>query len=317
MRRVLAAGAVVRDPAGRLLLVQRGKDPEAGRWTIPGGRVEPGETPAAAAAREVAEETGLDVAVGREWLVLERPAGAETLFEIHDFVADLVGGTLRAGDDAADVGWFAPADLARLSLTTDLLAHLDAAGLVDPGATDRGRPDPHGDPAPWPGHPVYAEGMTTAQATPSSQPFTIDGQLCFALHSASRAMTACYRQGLETLGLTYSQYAVMLVLWQEEAVSMGSLCEQLHLDSGTLSPLLKRLEKQGRVTRRRRPEDERTLEIACTEEGRALREKARDVQREVERATGMESGELGALREQLNELAERLRTATALHEGHV
>jgi|ERR1700712_642011 DNA-binding MarR family transcriptional regulator len=160
--------------------------------------------------------------------------------------------------------------------------------------------------------------MTTAEASPSSPPstpFTIDGQLCFALHSASRAMTACYRQGLEELGLTYSQYAVMLVLWQHEAVSMGSLCEQLHLDSGTLSPLLKRLEKQGRVTRRRRPEDERTLEIACTDEGRALREKARAVQGEVERVTGLDGVELAALREQLNDLAGRLRTATALREG--
>jgi MarR family transcriptional regulator, organic hydroperoxide resistance regulator len=160
--------------------------------------------------------------------------------------------------------------------------------------------------------------MTTAEATPSSQPlspFTIDGQLCFALHSASRAMTACYRQGLEALGLTYSQYAVMLVLWQHEAVSMGSLCEQLHLDSGTLSPLLKRLEKQGRVTRRRRPEDERTLEIACTDEGRALREKAREVQQAVEEATGLDGAELAALREQLDELAGRLRTATTLREG--
>ena len=159
--------------------------------------------------------------------------------------------------------------------------------------------------------------MTTAEATPSSQPFTIDGQLCFALHSASRAMTACYRQGLEELGLTYSQYAVMLVLWQQDAVSMGSLCDQLHLDSGTLSPLLKRLEKQGRVTRRRRPEDERTLEIACTEEGRALREHARVVQREVERATGMSSSELSALRDQLAGLAGRLRSATTLRDGEI
>jgi MarR family transcriptional regulator, organic hydroperoxide resistance regulator len=159
--------------------------------------------------------------------------------------------------------------------------------------------------------------MTTAEASPSSQPFTIDGQLCFALHSASRAMTACYRQGLEELGLTYSQYAVMLVLWQHDAVSMGSLCEQLHLDSGTLSPLLKRLEKQGRITRRRRPEDERTLEIACTEQGRALCEQARSVQRDVELATGMAGPELTALREQLTELAERLRTATALREGRL
>jgi MarR family transcriptional regulator, organic hydroperoxide resistance regulator len=156
--------------------------------------------------------------------------------------------------------------------------------------------------------------MTTAEAGTDALPFTIDGQLCFALHSASRAMTACYRQGLDALGLTYSQYAVMLVLWQHDAVSMGFLCEQLHLDSGTLSPLLKRLEKQGRVTRRRRPEDERTLEIACTDEGRSLFEHARVVQRDVERATGMTGSDLASLRGQLDDLAGRLRTATTLQE---
>jgi 8-oxo-dGTP diphosphatase len=145
-RTVLAAGAVVRDAAGRLLLVQRGKDPEAGRWTLPGGRVEPGESPAAAAAREVTEETGLVVAVGREWLVIERPAGPDAVFEIHDFVAEPRGGALRAGDDAADVGWFTPAELAGLPLTTDLLAHLGAAGLLP--TTERDHPDPRSEPTP-------------------------------------------------------------------------------------------------------------------------------------------------------------------------
>jgi 8-oxo-dGTP diphosphatase len=133
VRRVLAAGAVVRDEAGRLLLVQRANPPQAGRWTLPGGRVEPGETPAAAAAREVAEETGIEVAVGREWLVLDRPAGPErpgTVFEIHDFVAEPLRGTLRAGDDAADARWFAPADLATVPLTTDLLQLLQAHGFL-------------------------------------------------------------------------------------------------------------------------------------------------------------------------------------------
>lgn len=154
VRTVIAAGAVVRDPAGRLLLVQRGHDPEAGRWTLPGGRVEAGESPADAAAREVAEETGLVVAVGREWLVLSRPTGqagpdgTDTVFEIHDFVAEPVGGSLRAGDDAADAGWFTPAELARLPLTTGLLAHLEAAGFVPRTRTQRGRPEAHGEPAP-------------------------------------------------------------------------------------------------------------------------------------------------------------------------
>lgn len=146
--RVLAAGAVVRDAAGRFLLVRRAKDPEAGRWTLPGGRVEPGESPAAAAAREVAEETGLAVAVGREWLVLERPAGPGVVFEIHDFVAEPLGGTLCAGDDAADARWFDPGDLGAVPLTTELLDHLVAAGFVRRAATERGDTGPDGEPAP-------------------------------------------------------------------------------------------------------------------------------------------------------------------------
>ena len=145
---MVAAGAVVRDPAGRLLLVQRANDPEAGRWTLPGGRVEIGETPAAAAAREVAEETGLRVAVGREWLVLERPAGPGVVFEIHDFVAEPLGGVLRAGDDAADAGWFTPARLAALPLTTGLLEHLEAGGLLRASGTDGDRSCPDGEAAP-------------------------------------------------------------------------------------------------------------------------------------------------------------------------
>jgi acetyl-CoA carboxylase carboxyl transferase subunit beta len=141
-RRVLAAGAVVRDDVGRFLLVRRARDPEAGRWTLPGGRVEPGESPATAAAREVAEETGLEVAVGREWLVLERPAGPGTVFEIHDFVAEPLGGVLRAGDDAADAGWFSPDDLGRMPLTTGLLGHLRTAGFVACSTTERGGAGP-------------------------------------------------------------------------------------------------------------------------------------------------------------------------------
>lgn len=128
--RVAAAGAVVRDERGRFLLVRRGTPPQQGRWTLPGGRVEPGESAAQACAREVVEETGIVVEVGREWLVLERPGTAGVTYEIHDFVAEPVGGTLRAGDDAADVGWFSPDEMAALPLTTDLLGHLGRAGML-------------------------------------------------------------------------------------------------------------------------------------------------------------------------------------------
>ncbi|GAA4796694.1 MarR family transcriptional regulator [Actinomycetospora chlora] len=138
---------------------------------------------------------------------------------------------------------------------------------------------------------------------------TLDAQLCFALHDASRAIAASYRRGLAPLGLTYSQYVVLLVLWEHGPTTMGRLCRELHLDSGTLSPLLQRLEERGRVVRRRRPEDERTVEVSCTPDGEALREPVMAVQRRVQTETGLEFAELVRLREELQSLADRLRTA--------
>ena len=138
---------------------------------------------------------------------------------------------------------------------------------------------------------------------------TLDTQLCFALHDASRAISASYRRGLAPLGLTYSQYVVLLVLWEHGPTTMGRLCRELHLDSGTLSPLLQRLEERGRVVRRRRPEDERTVEVACTPEGEALREPVLAVQRRVQSETGLEIQDLSRLRTELQTLADRLRTA--------
>ena len=138
-------------------------------------------------------------------------------------------------------------------------------------------------------------------------PFTLDEQLCFALHSASRAMTGCYRPLLESIGLTYSQYAVLLVLWEHRAVTQTELCERTYLDSGTLSPLLRRLESGGLLVRRRRSEDARTVEVALTEQGAALQERAAGVQSRVQEATGLGPDELGRLRDDLNRLAHRLR----------
>jgi ADP-ribose pyrophosphatase YjhB (NUDIX family) len=96
-------GAIVRDREGRLLLVRRGHPPDEGLWSIPGGRVEPGESDVTAVRRELREETGLDVAVGALAGVALRPP-----YEIYDYLATVVGGELRAGDDAADAGWFEP-----------------------------------------------------------------------------------------------------------------------------------------------------------------------------------------------------------------
>ncbi|HSN11267.1 MAG TPA: NUDIX domain-containing protein [Propionibacteriaceae bacterium] len=124
-----ASAVIVADDA--IVLVQRGHEPMLGRWSVPGGRVEPGETLREAAAREAYEETGLEVTVGEELFSLVIPAG-ERSFEVHDFAATVVGGTLRAGDDAADVRWVPFDELERLPLTDGLLGYLERAGILPP-----------------------------------------------------------------------------------------------------------------------------------------------------------------------------------------
>ena len=122
-------------------------------------------------------------------------------------------------------------------------------------------------------------------------------------------MTGCFRPLLDELGITYTQYAVLLVLWEHESVTLGFLCTQVQLDTGTLSPLLKRLEAQGLVTRRRRAEDERTVQLTITDAGRALRDRAAEAAARVEETTGLPADELVALRDGLRALTARLRTA--------
>lgn len=114
---------------GAILLVQRGHEPQLGRWSVPGGRVEPGETLAEAAAREAYEETGLEVRIGAELWDLTITDGDRT-FEVHDFAATVTGGSLRAGDDAAAVRWIPLDELDLLSLTEDLLGYLTRGGII-------------------------------------------------------------------------------------------------------------------------------------------------------------------------------------------
>lgn len=140
--------------------------------------------------------------------------------------------------------------------------------------------------------------------------FRVDDQLCFALYDASRAIVGRYREGLAELGLTYTQYLVLLRLWETSPLTVADLGDALHLDSGTLSPLLKRLEAQGLVTRRRLPTDERSVEIAVTQAGRDLKPLARRVQVDVENATGLDGDGIAALREDLHGLAAELRGET-------
>ena len=136
----------------------------------------------------------------------------------------------------------------------------------------------------------------------------LEHQLCVALYNATRAVTGCYRPLLTQIGLTYSQYIVMLVLWERETIMLRDLGLVLHLDSATLSPILKRLEHGGLVSRERGIDDERMLFVTTTETGRNLRPRASAVQRSVEEMTGLDGGTLAALRDQLNDLAARTRT---------
>ena len=112
-------------------------------------------------------------------------------------------------------------------------------------------------------------------------------QLCFPLYAAARHVTGLYAPALKPLGLTYTQYIVFLVLWEEDGLTVGEIGERLMLDNGTLSPLLKKMEQAGYVERRRSREDERIVEISLTEAGRALQEKAKDVPLKVAGCIGL------------------------------
>ena len=142
----------------------------------------------------------------------------------------------------------------------------------------------------------------------------LENQLCFALVTAARNVVAVYRPILEPLGLTHPQYLVMLALWEQSPRSLGELADELALEPATLSPLVKRLEAQGRVARSRRAGDERVLDISLTDEGRALRARALDVPRQVMARTGMDAAELVALRDALSSFAGR-RVATVPHNA--
>ena len=142
----------------------------------------------------------------------------------------------------------------------------------------------------------------------------LDNQLCFALVTAARNVVALYRPVLEPLGLTHPQYLVMLALWEESPRSLTELADALAMEPATLSPLVKRLEAQGRITRARRVGDERVLDITLTDEGRSLRTMALDVPHQIMERTGMDAAALAALRDGLIPFAggrERRETVTA------
>ena len=154
---------------------------------------------------------------------------------------------------------------------------------------------------------------------PASQPaadaradawLALDKQLCFALYSASLAMTKVYKPLLAPLGLTYPQYLVMLALWEDDAQTVSALGDKLALDSGTLTPLLKRLEAQGQLSRERDSEDERRVIVRLTAAGRHLKVAARNVPPRIARSTGCELGEIVELTRQLTAVRDALTRQT-------
>ena len=144
---------------------------------------------------------------------------------------------------------------------------------------------------------------------PSPPALLLDNQLCFALYSTSLAMTKLYKPLLAQIGLTYPQYLVMLVLWEQDGITVSELGERLFLDSGTLTPLLKRLEASGLLVRQRDAQDERRVRTTLTPQGRALRDAAEPIPACVLQSTGCTLPEVMALTVQL----QRLRDQSGTH----
>jgi DNA-binding MarR family transcriptional regulator len=123
----------------------------------------------------------------------------------------------------------------------------------------------------------------------------LDNQLCFPLYAAARKITGLYTPYLKPLDLTYTQYIVLLVLWEQDEITVGELCHRLRLDSGTISPLLKKLEATGYILRTRKKEDERVVSIRLTEAGRALQEKAKEIPQKIGSCVKLAPEKAGAL----------------------
>jgi DNA-binding MarR family transcriptional regulator len=140
----------------------------------------------------------------------------------------------------------------------------------------------------------------------SQKALHLDQQLCFALYSTSLAMTKVYKPLLDKLGLTYPQYLIMLILWQNDGLALKDIGEQLQIDSGALTPVIKRMEAMGLLLRTRNPQNERTLEIRLTKAGWAMQEQAVQVNRTIGVSCGMAEPDIHALRQELVQLRSKL-----------
>ena len=140
-----------------------------------------------------------------------------------------------------------------------------------------------------------------------SAPYPLDQQLCFSLYSASMAISRAYKPMLDALGLTYPQYLVLHVLWEQDGRTVGAIAERLGLESSTITPLVKRLESAGLATRARNPDDERQVQVSLTKKGRAIREQCGCLGEALLAKSGMTVEQLG----KLNRKVQALRDAVA------
>lgn len=140
-------------------------------------------------------------------------------------------------------------------------------------------------------------------------PLSLENFLCLDLYAASRAVMKAYTPLLEPLGLTYPQYLVMVALWEKDGQQVNELAERLSLDSGTLSPLLKRLQSAGLLERSRSVEDERAVKVELTATGRALQKKAPEVVSRIEELFGLRAGEMQQLKATLRGISQRMEAA--------
>ena len=153
---------------------------------------------------------------------------------------------------------------------------------------------------------LFANEVVMARKSSADFPLRLDNQICFAVYSTAHAFNRVYKPLLDKLGLTYPQYLVMLVLWERDGVPVKDIGERLFLDSGTLTPLLKRLEVAELIKRTRSTEDERQVLIALTSKGESLREKARAVPQSILAASACSIGELAVVKNEIVALRDRL-----------
>ncbi|MEX2444678.1 MAG: MarR family transcriptional regulator [Alkalispirochaeta sp.] len=152
--------------------------------------------------------------------------------------------------------------------------------------------------------------MTEEQESNDAELLGVEEQFCFAVYSTSHALNKMYKPMLDNLGLTYPQYLAMLVLWEHDGLRVGELGQRLYLESSTLTPLLKRLESRGLLERARSPGDERHVRVYLTENGNALRERAKSVAPAIINATGFDPATLDTLRRQLFQIRSNLLKAS-------